>query len=98
MQKEKSESQGWQKHFIFGQVKYSAAAGYLHPYLQHNSSYIWLLPDLPCMESTTVMGSRRVLLIHLVKESLYIKLTKTWAYKWNGSASVKGDQFGCLRY
>jgi len=32
LQKEKSESQGWQKHLIFGQVKYSAAAGYLPTY------------------------------------------------------------------
>jgi len=66
------------KHLSFGQVKYSA--GVLQSSWLSTSispaycSYIWLLPDLPCMESTAVMGSRAVLPILLAKESLYIKI------------------------
>jgi len=47
------------------------------------------------------MDSSTVQPIHMVKESLYIKLkywTETWAHKWNENAHNtvdQGDQFGC---
>ena len=62
------------------------------------------------MESTTVTGSSTVLHMymyqytHLMKESLYIKLTywtETWTCKFNENAhnaDVQEDQFGCLRH